>query len=159
MTSVSVSNTNPAAISRNISASVSVSGGTAPYSNIHIASGVLPAGIALSSAGVLSGTPTAGGTFNFSIAATDSSTGTGPFTNSQPFTVTVKAPAFVFSPYGLAPSQVGVAYNQTVAASGGTAPRAAGLKGEAHVPPAIGRQRCPTGARFLLGALPCCPIV
>ena len=39
-----------------------------------IQSGALPAGMSLSTAGVLSGTPTSAGTFNFTVLATDSST-------------------------------------------------------------------------------------
>jgi hypothetical protein len=56
-------------------------GGTSPYSWL-VTAGNLPAGLALSGAGVLSGTPTASGTFNFSVTVTDSkqNTVTGPFT-------------------------------------------------------------------------------
>jgi subtilisin family serine protease len=45
-------------------------GGTAPYAYA-ISGGTLPAGLSLSSAGVLSGTPTAGGIFSFTVQATD----------------------------------------------------------------------------------------
>lgn len=62
------------------------SGGTAPYSYA-VSAGALPAGIVLSSAGALSGTPTADGTFNFSVTATDSSTGTGPYTATQSYSL------------------------------------------------------------------------
>ena len=61
------------------SQTVAASGGTGIYSYAVIA-GSLPPGLSLSSGGVLSGTPTAGGTYNFTLAATDSSTGTGPYT-------------------------------------------------------------------------------
>ncbi len=47
------------------------SGGTAPYA--FSASGTLPTGLTLSAGGVLSGTPTASGTFNFMIEVSDSS--------------------------------------------------------------------------------------
>ncbi|MGH1560935.1 putative Ig domain-containing protein [Caulobacter segnis] len=57
-------------------------GGTAPYSYA-VTSGALPAGVTLSAAGALSGTPTAAGAFNFTVTATDSSTGTGPFTSAR----------------------------------------------------------------------------
>ncbi|SDQ35237.1 putative Ig domain-containing protein [Pseudoxanthomonas sp. CF125] len=62
------------------------SGGTAPYSYA-LSAGALPAGVMLSSAGVLSGTPTADGTFNFSVTATDSSTGTGPYSATQSYSL------------------------------------------------------------------------
>lgn len=46
------------------------SGGIAPY--VFASSGTLPPGLALSSSGTLSGTPTATGTYPFSVIATDS---------------------------------------------------------------------------------------
>jgi len=99
----------------------SASGGTAPYTYT-IASGALPAGISLASDGTLSGTPTAGGTFNFTVTATDSSTGTGPFTaTSGTLTLTVAAPTITLSPSALTNATVATAYSQTITASGGTA--------------------------------------
>lgn len=99
----------------------SASGGTAPYTYT-IASGALPAGISLASDGTLSGTPTAGGTFNFTVTATDSSTGTGPFTaTSGALTLTVAAPTITLSPSSLTNATVATAYSQTITASGGTA--------------------------------------
>jgi hypothetical protein len=55
---------------------ITATGGTAPYT-FAVTSGSLPNGLTLSASGVLSGTPTAGGTFNFTITATDSNTNTG----------------------------------------------------------------------------------
>src|SRR5579871_4492538 len=49
--------------------------GTAPYM-FAVTGGALPSGMALSSAGALSGTPTASGSFNFTVTATDSATPT-----------------------------------------------------------------------------------
>jgi len=40
-----------------------------------VSSGTLPAGLTLSSAGLLSGSPTASGTFNFAVSVTDASGG------------------------------------------------------------------------------------
>jgi hypothetical protein len=48
------------------------SGGTAPYTYA-VTAGALPAGLTLSSVGVISGTPTAAGSFNFTVTVTDSS--------------------------------------------------------------------------------------
>jgi len=99
----------------------SASGGTAPYTYT-IASGALPAGISLASDGTLSGTPTAGGTFNFTVTTTDSSTGTGPFTaTSGTLTLTVAPPTITLSPSALTNATVATAYSQTITASGGTA--------------------------------------
>lgn len=52
------------------SQTLTATGGTAPY-RFAITSGALPNGITLSSAGVLSGTPTAAGAFNVTVTATD----------------------------------------------------------------------------------------
>ena len=82
--------------------SFSASGGTPGYTYV-LLSGALPAGLSLSSAGVLSGTPTVAGTFNFTVRATDSSTGTGaPFTGSQSYTLVVLAPTITLAPSSLA---------------------------------------------------------
>jgi streptogramin lyase len=102
---------------------LTASGGTEPYT-FKIASGVLPAGISLSSAGLLSGTPTASGSFNFNITATDSSTGTGaPFSAASSYTLSVIAPAITIAPATLPSGQVGAAYTMvSMTAIGGTAP-------------------------------------
>ena len=55
---------------------VTVSGGAGPYEFMHIA-GSLPPGISLSTSGVLSGTPTAAGTYHFTLVATDLGSGCG----------------------------------------------------------------------------------
>ncbi len=88
-----------------------------------ITAGTLPAGLSLTSAGFLSGTPTAGGTFNFTITSTDNATGAGPYTGSQAYTLTVGAPTIIINPAAQAMSASSVApisYTQT--ASGGTSP-------------------------------------
>lgn len=98
----------------------SAAGGTAPYSYA-ITSGSLPAGITLASNGSLAGTPTAGGTFNFTVTATDSSGGTGPFSaTSASLALTVNAPTISIAPSSLPNATVAAAYSQTVTASGGT---------------------------------------
>ncbi|WP_313393575.1 putative Ig domain-containing protein [Pseudomonas sp.] len=66
------------------SATLGASGGAAPYT-FSVTAGTLPAGITLSTAGVLSGTPTAAGNFNFTITATDH---TG-FSGAQAFSVAI----------------------------------------------------------------------
>ena len=104
------------------SQSLSASGGTAAYTYA-VTAGALPAGMSLSSSGVLSGTPTAGGTFNFTATATDSSTGTGPFTGSRAYTLIVNAPTLSLTPgSGSLSATTSVAYSQTFVASSGTSP-------------------------------------
>jgi hypothetical protein len=61
-------------------------GGTASY-GYTVTGGVLPAGLSLAPSGVISGTPTAAGSFGFSVKATDS---TG-FTGTTNYTITVAA--------------------------------------------------------------------
>ncbi len=58
------------------SVSGSASGGNPPY-QWSIRNGALPPGIALSATGILSGTPTVPGTFNFALQATDGSGASG----------------------------------------------------------------------------------
>ncbi|RZK61199.1 MAG: hypothetical protein EOO59_05650, partial [Hymenobacter sp.] len=64
------------------------SGGTAPYSYA-ITAGALPAGLTLASNGTLSGTPTANGSFTFTVMATDAFNSTG----SRTYTLTIATPA------------------------------------------------------------------
>ncbi|ALN86342.1 outer membrane autotransporter barrel domain protein [Lysobacter capsici] len=104
------------------SQTVTASGGTAGYT-FAITAGALPAGLSLASNGTLSGTPSAGGTFNFTITATDSSTGSGPYTGSRAYSVTIAASTVILPPTTLAAATVTNPYNATVnAATGGTAP-------------------------------------
>ncbi len=101
---------------------ISVTGGTAPYGNFVVTAGSLPPGLTLSHAGVVSGTPTANGSFTFTVQASDSSTGTGPYTQGQAISLTVSTPTFVFSPATLPAAQVGAPFSQSITVTGGTAP-------------------------------------
>ena len=98
---------------------VTASGGTASYSYA-VTAGSLPAGLSLSSGGVISGTPTAGGSFNFTVTATDSSTGTGaPFTGNRAYTLTVNGPTIGVAPASLSAVAAGATVSGTFTASGG----------------------------------------
>ena len=99
------------------SATIGVSGGTAPYACVFTA-GTLPAGLALNGC-VVSGTPTVATTSNLVVKATDSAnpaaTGSGP----EAITI-VAAPALVISsPQG---GTVGTPYTGTIGVTGGIAP-------------------------------------
>lgn len=59
-------------------------GGTTPYTWA-VTAGTLPTGLTLSTAGVISGTPTATGTFNFTVQVTDAAS----FTATAGLTITV----------------------------------------------------------------------
>ncbi|MBD9402357.1 autotransporter domain-containing protein [Comamonas sp. CMM02] len=97
--------------------SFSASGGTAPYS-YNITSGSMPAGLSLSPSGTLSGTPTTGGAYNFSIGVQDRYGATG----SQTYSLTVSAPSITLSPGSLSNGTVGTPYSATLSSTGGTAP-------------------------------------
>lgn len=95
----------------------SASGGTALYS-FAITAGALPAGMSLNtSTGALTGTPTAAGTFNFTVTATDANN----FTGSNAYTLVVAPPVIVIAPAALTGGTVGAAYSETFIASGGIA--------------------------------------
>ena len=64
-------------------------GGTPPYS-WSVSAGGLPAGLSLSTAGVLSGTPTTAGTFSFTVQVT------GGGTSTKDFDLRIDAAGFVF---------------------------------------------------------------
>jgi hypothetical protein len=67
---------------------ITVSGGTGPYT-FAVTTGSVPAGMALSSDGTLSGTPTAAGSFSFTVTATDAVAPPGQSTGTQDYTVVV----------------------------------------------------------------------
>lgn len=100
---------------------ITASGGTAPYTYTVI-SGVPPTGLNLApSTGILSGTPTATGSFTFTVRATDS----GGCVGSQIYVIVINAAGCLtisISPLSLPAAMLGSFYNQTITASGGTAP-------------------------------------
>ncbi len=83
-----------------------------------IQSGTLPAGLTLSSSGLLSGTPTTSGTFPITVRATD---GSGANTTTT-FNITVTAPVVNFTTATLPSGTINQAYNQMIAVTGGTGP-------------------------------------
>jgi len=103
------------------SQTLAATGGVTPYA-WSIVSGSLPAGLSLgASTGTISGTPTASGTSSFTVRVTDSQ-GT-PDTDDQALSIYVPAD-LVVTTSSLANGQIGVAYSQTLAATGGTTPYA-----------------------------------
>ena len=85
-------------------------------------SGAVPTGTTLSSTGALSGTPTAAGTFTFTVeVASTNSSPTGSFpqlTATQAFTIAVYQP-LAFTPQTLGPATVGTAYVVSFQPTGG----------------------------------------
>ena len=96
----------------------SATGGTGTVS-FTVSAGTLPAGLILTSAGLLSGTPTAQAiTSNFTVSATD---GFGCVrTRAYTIAVGVNCPIIPVNPASLPNATIGTAYSQTFTATGGT---------------------------------------
>ena len=101
------------------SATFSATGGTPPY-RWSVGSGTLPAGLALSPSGALTGTPTAAGTANFGATVTDSSVPAKTATKS--FSLPVSPAALAIATSTLAAATANSPYSVSLAATGGTAP-------------------------------------
>ncbi len=103
------------------SQTITASGGAAPYTYARTA-GALPPGLLLSSStGAITGTPTAFGTFNFTVTATDANGCSG----SRPYSIVIAAPGcppITLSPATLPVANLGAPYSATVSASGGVPP-------------------------------------
>ncbi len=100
------------------SATIIGSGGAEPYAFASAPTPPVP-GLTLSPAGVLSGSPTTAGIFNFTISVMD----LGQCPGSRAYSISVAScPAITVSPATLPGGVVGNAYNQTVSATGGTLP-------------------------------------
>lgn len=100
------------------SATISASGGTAPY-RFTVASGRLPAGITLDeTTGILSGAATDIGTFGFVIAAQDSAGNRG----DRSFALTIAPPAFAPQFPETIPAATGSTYYEASLAITGPAP-------------------------------------
>jgi hypothetical protein len=102
-------------------ASFSATGGTTPYS-WSVSSGSLPPGLALSSTGQITGTPTAVGSASFTVKVTDSSSPAQSATKSFSITVVSSTTPVQIVTTSLPAGQVNSGYSTSLAASGGTAP-------------------------------------
>lgn len=100
-------------------AALTAAGGTPPYSWSLSPGSSLPAGLALQSTGIISGTPTAGGTTTFTILVSDSA----GLKSAADRTITVYTSLVITTPPGLPPGQAGTTYLPvSLAAVGGTPP-------------------------------------
>ena len=107
------------------SQTLGASGGVAPYA-FTLTGGALPAGLTLA-AGTLSGTPTAAGTFTFSLGVSDANGQAA----TRAYTLVVEAPTLHLTPTGgaLPEAVAGAAYRHALQVEGGIAPYTAVLTG------------------------------
>jgi large repetitive protein len=113
------------------SATLQTAGGFPPIT-FSIMGGSLPPGINLSSSGVISGTPTSGGFYNFTVQAVDSLAGAVQ-TTSKSFSIYVYA-VITVSPAVLPNVVVNSPFSIQLSASGGTAPYFFGFNYESGEP-------------------------
>jgi hypothetical protein len=96
--------------------STSATGGVTPYVWT-LSGGTLPSGIALGASGVLSGTPTASGSFAFTLRVTDAASQTA----TRALTIQVIA-GLSITTTSVPTANTGASYSQQLVATGGTAP-------------------------------------
>ena len=109
-----------AVVGYSYSATFSVVRGVEPFT-WSVATGTLPAGLTLSSTGVLSGTPTAGGTVSFAVRAVDSE-GTASADKTLTLTTLASVPPLSVATATLTEGRTAIAYTHTLAAVGGLSP-------------------------------------
>ncbi len=110
---------NGGTVGQGYSANLSAAGGTPPLS-WSISAGSLPAGLNLSSAGAISGSPTASGDFNLTVRVADSASQSA--TRQLRITINPALAAPSITTTTLPNTTSGVDYSQVVAATGGRAP-------------------------------------
>ena len=102
------------------SRALAATGGTAPLA-WSVSAGALPAGLHLDAAsGTISGNPTTSGSFPFTVALKDGSAATA----TQSLAIVVAPPLAIITAAKLPGGNAAVAYSQTLATTGGTAPLA-----------------------------------
>jgi hypothetical protein len=114
----------PGVIGVPYSQALTAGGEPAPYSwTMAPLKGLLPPGLGLSPAGVISGTPLLAGTFSFSAQVTDSSSHAA----QKAFSITISPAALTVATASLKGGIKGVAFSQQLVAGGGTPPYRWGL--------------------------------
>ena len=98
------------------SQTLSAGGGQAPYT-WSISTGTLPPGLQVDSFGRITGTPTTNGVYQFTVQVSD----VGKRTATQALSITI-GPGLTITTSSLPSGAAGVAYSQTLAASGGQPP-------------------------------------
>ncbi len=96
-------------------------GGTAPY-RYAVTAGALPPGLSLENSGFFSGISEGSGTFEFTVTATDSSAGSGPYSVSRSYTLIAEPPELSMGTYNGLQGTAGSALDDAIFVSGGTEP-------------------------------------
>jgi uncharacterized protein (TIGR03437 family) len=104
--------------------SFNATGGAAPYT--YSITSALPAGLTFTAPNSITGTPTAAGDYTVTARATDANGCTGERAYTLMIT-NVACPTITLNPAALPAGRTGIAYNQTLSASGGAAPYAFSL--------------------------------
>lgn len=107
-------------VGTNYSATLSATGGAAPYTWSQSSGGDMPGGVTLGSSGIFTGTPTTPGTFGpYVFTVKDSANSTAASTS---LSITVTGSALTVTTTSLPNGAVGSAYSVTLTASGGSSP-------------------------------------
>ena len=97
------------------------SGGVTPYA-FSITSGALPQGLSMSNSGLISGTPTASGTYNFTVTCTDACP-LGDQSQNKSFSISITCPQLNMTSVPALPAgTTGQAYSHQLQSSGGQQP-------------------------------------
>ncbi len=114
-------------------AALAATGGNPPYTWSLVSGASLPPGMTLSSGGILGGTPTLAGTFNFGIRAQDPDGSS----NTRVFSITI-IDSLGFTAFSQLPAgAVGTAYSQLLTAGGGNPPYQFALAAGSSLPPGL----------------------
>lgn len=112
----------PGSVGSAYSQTLSATGGTAPYSwavtSGGLSASILPPGLAVSTSGVVSGTPSMAGSFTFTVQVLDAAAAIA----YRQFTVVISNGLVISTASPLPGAATGIAYSQTFTAAGGTAP-------------------------------------
>jgi hypothetical protein len=105
------------------SANLQASGGAGALTWSLDSASSLPAGLSVSGAGAISGTPTTAGTKSFTVKVTDASGGhEGTCSQTKQFSITIAPGALTITTTSLPNATVNAAYSQPLQALGGTPP-------------------------------------
>jgi hypothetical protein len=121
-------------VNTSFSAALAATGGSGTYT-WSVSSGSLPTGLTLSSAGVITGTPTAAGLSSFTVQAEDSEK--TPEMATQPLKLAISGGNLTITSLPLQGGQVGQAYTFPLAAKGGVPPYTWAVDSTNPLPPGL----------------------